>query len=173
MPEFKYMVSIVAGMIFLAILVSIPFRRNKIKATAGELIMPLGSSSVIMYAGFLICAAVIAVLPFRNFAPYLYVVLAAVAVIASEIAAREAAAFRLTGMYQNAIIWGIYNIGYNDIYSLPTIAYENDEETVGVDFNYLDIILKNNRQVQMFFKDRAQRDEALKVILTKRPDLKL
>ncbi len=172
MLEFKYIVSIVAGLIFLGIAASIPFRRNKIKASSGEMIMPLASSSVIMFAGFFICAAVIAVLPFRNFAPYLYVVLAAVADIASEIAAREAASFRLTGLYQNSIIWGIYNIPYGEIYSLPTISYENDEDTVGVDFNYLDIILTNNKQIQMFFKDRAQRDEALKVILQKRPDLK-
>lgn len=172
--EFKYICAIIAGICLLGIIISIPFRRKMIKKNSGALIKALPSSSVKIFGGYLICAAIIIfmLLTKYEYAWYLTVLLDAAAVIGAEICARESKSYKITGFYENAIVWGVYFIPYENIYSLPTLAYENDKDTVGVDFQYLQIMLKNNKEVQMFFESKEERNEAVKIILKKREDLR-
>ena len=168
----KYIGAVISGLLYIAILVSIPFRRRSALKTAGNLVMKLSSASYRMFGIYILCAAIIAALPSRQFAPYILVILYATAVIGTEIGARETRSWKIAGLYENAILWGMYLIRYEDIYALPTISYEDDPETVGVDFNSLQVILNNNKEVQLVFADREQRRQAVDFILGKRPDLK-
>jgi len=170
--EFKYICAIVAAVCFAGVTASVPFRRKFIKKNAGNMVLPLASSSFKIFGVYIICAAILAVMPFTTYSWYVNLILNAAAVVGAEISARECKSYRITGLYNNAIVWGIYYIPYEQIYSLPTVDYENQKETVGVDFNYLMIMLKNGKEVQMYFGDKDLRKQALKIILQKRPELK-
>ena len=61
---------------------------------------------------------------------------------------------------------------YDDILSLPTLSYENQEETVNVDFRLLEVLLKNGSKITLVFPDQQVRTEALEVILKQCPRLK-
>ena len=55
---------------------------------------------------------------------------------------------------------------------LPTLAYENDEDTTGVDKRFLKVILKNGKQVEFGFSDEETRNKVVQTLLSAEPRLK-
>nr|MCR5171769.1 hypothetical protein [Treponema sp.] len=89
-----------------------------------------------------------------------------VALIAANMAVNETANSKLNGVYSNMIISQSQAIKYDDIESLPTLAYENDEETTMVDFASLEILLKDGRKTQLVFADETERAQVVQTILS-------
>lgn len=81
-------------------------------------------------------------------------------------AVNETANSKLNGVYSNMIISQSQAIKYDDIESLPTLAYENDEETTMVDFASLEILLKDGRKTQLVFADETERAQVVQTILS-------
>ena len=156
----------VALLSYVGILCSIPHRRKKIFARAGELRFPLKVASSKKWVGIAALAFVlILVVPLRNFGWFVNIVLLATALVAAELAAREASGCGKAGIYENMLISGTSAILWSEIYSLPTLAYENDPETTQVDFRTLRVILNNGTEQTIVFESEEERKAALEEIL--------
>lgn len=164
----------VAAAIYFAILASIPFRAKKALADTGKLLLPMKNGMPLkVICIFLLAALIIAVIPMRHFAFYLQVIFALAALVAARMGAQEAAGIGHAGIYENTIISGTYVVPFDDILAIPTLAYEDDPETVNVDKKTIEIIRKSTAAtVILIFDDEEKRSEAVKTILKIRPDLK-
>ena len=114
----------------------------------------------------------ILIVPLRNYGWFVNIVLLGVALVATEIAARDASGSGKAGIYENMLISGTNAILWAEILSLPTLAYENDPETTQVDFKTLRIILKNGSENQILFESEEERKEAVDLILKLVPSLR-
>ena len=149
-----------------AIIATIPLRTRRILSKSGKMILPLENGVPVKVIGMFILSAL-------NFAPYIQVVIALAALLAAWMAAKEASGLGKTGIYEDAIIWGTEFIPMDDILSIPTLAYENDPETVGVDMTAIEIIRKSSAAtVTLTLGTEEKRAETLSAILRRRPDLK-
>ena len=158
---------------YIGILCTIPHRRKNISVRAGACLLPLKASAskkwiAIAVTGFIL----LLVVPLRNYGWFVNIVLLATALLATEIAAREAGGCGKAGIYQNMLISGTNAILWSDILSLPTLAYENDPETTQVDFKILRVILKDGRENQILFENEEERNKAVEEILRLEPRLK-
>lgn len=111
------------------------------------------------------------VVPLRNYSWFVNIVLLATALVATEIAAREASGCGKAGIYENMLISGTAALLWNDILSLPTLAYENDPETTQVDFKTLRIITNKGSEIQILFSSEEERKTAVETILKLVPRL--
>lgn len=158
---------------YIAILISIPYRRKKIFSQAGSLFMSLKTASSKKWIGIAVLSFIlILVVPLRNYSWFVNIILLATALVAAEIAAREAAGCGKAGIYENMLISGTDSVLWNDVYSLPTLAYENDEETTQVDFKTLRVILNNGKENLILFSSEEERNQAVDLILKLAPKLK-
>lgn len=158
---------------YIAILCSIPHRRKKIFSEAGKLRMSLNVPSSKKWIGVAILAFIlILIVPLRNYGWFVNGVLLGVAIVSAEISAREAAGCGKAGIYENMLISGAAAILWSDIYSLPTLAYENDEETTQVDFKTLRVITKSGSEQLIVFESEEERARAVEEILKIEPRLK-
>lgn len=163
-----------AALMYVWILATIPFRAKKALSDTGKLLLPLknGMPLKVIFL-FILAALIIAVIPMRNFALYLQVIFALAALVASRMGAQEAAGIGRAGIYENTIIFGTYVVPFDDILAIPTLAYEDDPDTVNVDKTTIEIIRKSTAAtVILIFDDEEKRNEAVQVILKIRPDLK-
>lgn len=165
----------IAAVVMITMIATIPLRRKKILENAGKLLLPLQNGVPIKVIGlFVLSFLILAVIPLRNFALYIQVIFALVAIFAARFSAQEAAGIGKAGIYENIIISGTYVIEFDDILSLPTVAYEDDPETFGVDKTTLEIIRKKDAStVLLIFENEEKRKEALQTILKIRPELKV
>lgn len=163
----------VAGYCVFAFLIGrIPLEVKKLKKDCGERKMQLKSEVPMRsYAIFAICAVLIGVVPFRNFAPYMAVIFIATALIATYIAAKQVANSSMNGIFENMIITDTTAIKYEQILSLPTLAYEKDEDTSQVDFRLLEVLPKKGAKITLVFPDEQVRNRALEAILKECPRL--
>ncbi|WP_407426620.1 hypothetical protein [Treponema sp.] len=158
---------------YIVILSSIPYRRKKIFAQSGNLIMPLSVKSSKKWAAIAVMAFIlILIVPLRNYGWFVNIVLLGAALFAVEIAAREAGGIGKAGIYQNMLVSGTSALLWSDILSFPTLAYENDEETTQVDFKTLRVIAKNGAEHLILFESEEERSKAVETILNLAPDLK-
>jgi len=159
---------------YLGILLSIPFRTKKAMADAGKMLLPLKNGLPFkVVCLFLLAALIIAVIPMRNFAFYIQAIFVLAALMAARMGAQEAAGIGHAGIYENTIISGTYVVRFDDILAIPTLAYEDDPDTVNVDKTTIEIIRKSDAQtVVLIFESEEKRQEAVQTILKIRPDLK-
>ena len=158
---------------FIGILCTIPHRRKKIVAQAGSCLMPLKVKSSKKWVAIAVAAFIlILVVPLRNYGWFVNIVLLGVALVATEIAAREASGSGKAGIYEKMLISGTNAVLWEDILSLPTLAYENDPETTQVDFKTLRVILKNGIENQILFESEEERKQAVELILKLAPSLR-
>ncbi len=159
--------------VFLGFVCSIPWRKKRILNRAGKLLFSLPSESASKtVAIFFVSAIIIALVPFQRFQPFAQAILCFAAIFGSRFATNQAISLKRCGIYENALIYSGEILWISDIYSLPTISYENQKETVGVDKTQLEMILKSGRKISLAFSDEKTRATALDSILSVRPDLK-
>ena len=167
-----WILTILSGAAFIFLIARIPFLVKKIKGECGELKMELKSDFPLRsFLIFAVSAALIGIVPLRNFAFYLSVVFDLTALIAVNMASKNAAYAGINGIYQNMIISDTTAIKYSDILSLPTVAWEKQEETTQVDFRLLEVLPKNGGKITLVFPDENVRNQALAVILEQCPSL--
>lgn len=165
--------SIAGWCVFAGMLISIPFRTKKLKSECGQLKMPLKSDFPLRsFLTFAICGLLLGVIPFRTFAPYISGIFILTALLGTAIASKQVVNSGLNGIFEKMIISDTTALKYDDILSLPTLSYENQEETVNVDFRLLEVLLKNGSKITLVFPDQQVRTEALEVILKQCPRLK-
>lgn len=158
---------------YVAIMISIPVRTKKLRKNAGEQRLALKNTSSAKWILLaVIAAAVIFVIPLRDMGTFVNVILLGTALIAAEMAAREAANRGMTGVYQEAIVVGGQTIFFADIESLPTLAYEDDPESDGDYKTSLRIIRRNGTETTLVFADEEDRTNAVQMILNLVPRLK-
>lgn len=159
--------TIVCAAVYVLMVASIPVKIKRLKKEAGDVLLNISGTNVLKAIGVLLFGALlIAVVPMRNFPVYLSAVFLGVALIAANMAVNETANSKLNGVYSNMIISQSQAIKYDDIESLPTLAYENDEETTMVDFASLEILLKDGRKTQLVFADETERAQVVQTILS-------
>ena len=158
---------------YIAILCTIPHRRKKIFSQAGACVMSLKVAPSKKWVAIAVLAFIlIAIVPLRNFGWFINIVLLGAALFATELAAREAAGTGKAGIYENMLISGTNAVLWNEILSLPTLAYENDEETTQVDFKALRVLTKNGAEQIIYFENEEERAKAVETILKLAPELK-
>ncbi len=168
-----YILTAAAAIAYAGLLISIPLRRNKILKAAGQLLFPLENGLTYRVIGiFVIAAGIIALIPLRNFAIYISVILFLCAILATELGVRESVGLGKAGIYKNMIISGTNAIPLNEIYSLPTLAYEDDPETTMLDKRTLEIITNKGTKVILVFSTEDIRQKAVAQILQELPGLK-
>ena len=161
-----------ALVLYIAILCTIPHRRKKIFVQAGKCLMKLKVASSKKWLAIAVAAFILLlVVPLRNYSWFVNIVLLATALVATEIAAREASGCGKAGIYENMLISGTAALLWNDILSLPTLAYENDPETTQVDFKTLRIITNKGSEIQILFSSEEERKTAVETILKLVPRL--
>ena len=159
--------TVACAAVYVFMVASIPLKIKKLKKESGELLLKLSGGSARKAIGVLVFGALlIAVVPLRSFPVYLSAVFLGAALIAANMAVNETANSRLNGVYSNMIISQSQAIKYDDIESLPTLAYENDEDTTMVDFTSLEILLKDGRKTQLVFADETERSQAVDAVLS-------
>lgn len=159
---------------YIVILCTIPHRRKKILREAGKLILPLNVKSSKKWIAIAFFAFIlILVVPLRNYGWFVNIILLATAIVATEIAAREAGGSGKAGIYEKMLVSGTTSLLWDNIYSLPTLAYENDEETTQVDFKSLRLLLNNGQESLILFSSEDERKKALETILNLAPHLKV
>jgi len=165
----------ISGLVLIGIIASIPFRTKKALNNAGKLLHPLTNGVPIKVVGlFILSALILVVIPMRNFAVYIQVIFVLVSLISARMAAQEAAGLGHAGIYENVIISSMAVLPFDDILSIPTLSYEDDPETAGVDKTTIELIRKSNAAtVLLTFENEEKRQEALKTILQVRPELKV
>ncbi|MBQ0050950.1 MAG: hypothetical protein KBT11_02670 [Treponema sp.] len=169
----KLIISIFGGVIYFGLIGSIFLRSKFVALNAGKQLMKLpGEVSLKSIVIFVVAAALIAIVPLRNFAPYLNVIFVAAALIATEMAAREMMVSKNAGVYEKKILYGAYSYFYDEIELLPTLAWEDDPETTQVDKRFLKIILKNGTQVEFGFETEEMRNQAVQLMIQQAPRLK-
>ncbi len=153
--------------VYVFMVASIPLKIKKLKNETGDLLLKLSDKSALKAIGVLLFGALlIAVVPVRSFPVYLAAVFLGVALIAANMAVNETANSKLNGVYSNMIISQSQAIKYDDIESLPTLAYEKDEDTTMVDFASLEILLRDGRKTQLVFADENERTQVVETILS-------
>lgn len=165
--------SIAGWCIFAGMLVSIPFRTKKLKSECGGLKMTLKSDFPLRsFLTFAVCALLLGVIPFRPFQPYISAIFILTALLGTGIASKQVVNSGINGIYEKMIISDTTALKFDDILSLPTLSYENQEETTGVDFRLLEVLQKNGSKITLVFPDEQVRTKALDVILEQCPRLK-
>lgn len=171
--NYKLLISILGGAAYIILLASFFVRRKFVVLNAGKLLLKLpGNVSVKDIVILVFAAAMIAVIALRSFELYFDVMFVCVALLAEEIAIREMMVSNNAGVYEKKILYSSYSIFYDEIEMLPTLAYENDEDTTGVDKRFLKVILKNGKQVEFGFSDEETRNKVVQTILSAEPRLK-
>lgn len=171
--NYKLLISILGGAAYIILLASFFIRRKFVILNAGKLLLKLpGNVSLKDIVILIFAAAMITAISIRNFAIYLDVMFVCVALLAEEIAIREMMVSNNAGVYEKKILYSSYSIFYDEMEILPTLAYENDEETTGVDKRFLKVILKNGKQVEFGFSDEELRNNVVQTILSVEPRLK-
>lgn len=165
--------TIVSSVIFLGMLFYIPFRIKSLKKQSGKLLMPLKAETPFRSIAIILVSAVLLVIvPLRNFAPYIAAIFDAVALLATYLSCMQIANCKINGIYEKMIIVDTNAILFENIYSLPTVAYEKDEDTTQVDFRLLEVMPKKGGKIQLIFPDEQIRNQALDIILQQCPRLK-
>lgn len=171
--EYKFLISIIGGIAYLAVLASFFVRRKFVVSNAGKLLLKLpGNVSAKDYGIIIFAAAMIGAICLRNFALYLDVMFVLIAIIAGEIAVRDLMVSNNAGVYEKKILYGTYSYFYDEIELFPTLSYEDDDETTGVDKRFLKAVLKNGKQVDFGFPTEELRNQAVQAILSVAPQLK-
>ncbi|MBQ3670429.1 MAG: hypothetical protein II921_02995 [Treponema sp.] len=162
----------IAGITFIAQIVSIPFRKKRLTEKSGNLVMPLENTSPArIVAVIALCAAIIALVPLKQFALWICAVILLAALLGENFAIKEACTTGRSGIYENVIVLGTNIIFFDDIFSLPTLAYENDSDTVMVDRQSLQVMKKDNTNATLVFESQETRESAVAAILKLRPNL--
>lgn len=158
---------------YIGILASISFRRKKVFSQAGKCLLPLKVASSKKWVAIAVAAFIlILVVPLRNYGWAINLILLGTALVATEIAAREAAGCGKAGIYENMLISGTAAILWSDVYSLPTLSYENDPETTQVDFKTLRVLSNSGAEQLILFESEEERAKAVALILELVPRLK-
>lgn len=163
-----------AGLVcYAAILISIPVRTKKLRQNAGEQCLALKNTSGAKWILIaLFAAAIICVLPFRDMGFFVDAVMIGAALIATELASREAANRGMAGVYREAIVVGTQIVYFKNIESLPTLAYENDPDSDGDYKTSLKIIQRDGKEIMLVFADEEDRANAVETLLELMPGLK-
>ena len=165
--------TIAALLLYIAQLLTIPLRKKRISARAGNLVLPLANGSSAKVIGILfVCLLVILALPLRNFAPWISVVLLICALFGENFAIKELSGIGKAGIYENGIISGTGIVFFDEVFSFPTFSYENDADTVMVDRQTLQVMKKDNSKISIVFESKEKREEAVKTILELHPEFK-
>ena len=104
----------------IALFVSRPFRKRRLLKRAGNCLLPLTRrKALVLYAGiFIVSACMLAVLRLRSFDFIIALVLRITAVLAAELAVRDAVCKDVAGVYENMLIAGGKTIPKTDIVQL-------------------------------------------------------
>lgn len=166
-------VTIISYALFAGLLLTVSGRIKKIKAESGALLMQLKSDSPVKSIVILVLAAVlIGVVLLRKFPLHISIVFDAAALLATYVSVKDISTCKNNGVFENMIICDTTAIKYDDILSLPTVAYEKDAETTQVDFRLLEVLPKKGAKIQLIFPSEEIRNQALEIILKQCPRLK-
>lgn len=104
----------------IALFVSRPLRKRRLLKRAGNCLLPLTrKKTLVLYAGiFIVSACMLAVLRLRSFDFIIALVLRITAVLAAELAVRDAVCKDAAGVYENMLIAGGKTIPKTDIVQL-------------------------------------------------------
>lgn len=158
---------------YVAILASIPVRRKRTLAAAGERRMSLNVASSRKWVAIAIVAAlVLFAVPLRNFGLMVSAIMLGGALLAAEIAARTAVGCGHAGIYERMLISGTSAVRWDDVVALPTLAYEDDPDTTQVDKRTLRVLIEDGTEQLIVFTSEEERAQAVAEILALVPRLK-
>lgn len=164
---------VAAVVVYAVIMGSVPLRTQKLRQQAGQMLLPLKNASSAKWILIAVFAlAIIALVPFRDMGLFVNIVLLLTALIAAELAAREAASRGITGVYTDAIVFGTQTTYFTNIESLPTLAYEADPDSTGNYKTSLSVILREGTETTLVFADERERAAAVRTILERVPRLR-
>ena len=121
-----------------------------------------------------LCLAVLLiVLPgFRDFGLFVNCVLYLCAIVGAEVIVRDTLLRRMAGIYEHALIVDGRYLPFDDIRSLPELAYKNDDaEEDELYARALKIVSEKSGVIYVGFADRAQKKQAVELLLKLLPRL--
>lgn len=176
MKTFLLILSIVALAIMLLILGTLPLRIKKLTKKLGKCLLPLSRKNSMLFIAVLCFAPLMIIFQwFREFAPYIHIILSITAVLAIEIVIRERVFDARSGVYENALIVDGRLILKEDIVAFPTLEYENDPDAEDNPEEYpsvndptykkaLKIVTNKNGVIFVGFETEEERNKAVEIL---------
>jgi hypothetical protein len=143
----------------------------------GTCLLPLSRKKSMLFIAVLCFAPLMIVFQwFRDFQPYIHIILSLTAVLAIEIVIREQVYDARSGVYENALIVDGRLLLKDDIMALPTLEYENDPESFDeseddspslTDPAYkkaLKIVTNKSGVIFVGFESEEERNQAVEII---------
>ncbi len=145
----------------LVILISFPIKKKNFNKKNGECQLELKRTTGWIYPTVIILSIVMLVLLyFREFALYMVIVLHATDLLALEMSTRELVYRSNAGIYSDFIIVEGRKLEKEEIYSLPTLQYEEEYN------NTLEVVTEKKGTMLLIFADNEERSAAVEILRT-------
>lgn len=177
MKTFIFYFSIAALASMFLLLATLPLRIKKLTKKMGTCLLPLSRKKSMLFIAVLCFAPLMIVFQwFRDFQPYIHIILSLTAVLAIEIVIREQVYDARSGVYENALIVDGRLLLKDDIMALPTLEYENYPESFDeseeaspslTDPAYkkaLKIVTNKSGVIFVGFESEEERNQAVEII---------
>ncbi len=158
---------------YIGVLCSLPVRQKKLSAQYGACLLRLKHEPArLQYLVFVLCAALIILPRFRDFGTFVTIVLYLCAVIAAELVVRDILLKRFAGLYERALIVDGRCLPFDDIVSLPELAYKDSDAEEDEQYaRALKIVSEKSGVIYVGFADREQKKQAVSLLLELVPRL--
>ena len=129
MKTFIFILSFVALVAMFLILATLPVRIKKLSKKLGTCLLPLSRKKSMLFIAVLCFAPLMIIFQwFREFQPYIHILLSLTAILAVEIVIKERVYDARSGVYENALIVDGRLLEKSDIVAFPTLEYENNPD---------------------------------------------
>lgn len=159
--------------VYAAVIFSFPLRRRRMVRLCGRCLLAFAGIPVRVQYVVLCLAVLLIVLPgFRDFGLFVNCVLYLCAIVGAEVIVRDTLLRRMAGIYEHALIVDGRYLPFDDIRSLPELAYKNDDaEEDELYARVLKIVSEKSGVIYVGFADRAQKKQAVELLLKLLPRL--
>ena len=176
MNKFLFILSLLSLGTMVLILATLPLRIKNLSKKMGNCLLPLSRKNSMLFVAVLCFAPLMIIFQwFREFAPYIHIILSVTAVLAVEIVIRERVLDSRSGVYENAIIVDGRLLERSDIVAFPTLEYENTEDAVENPEEYpsledpvyrkaLKIVTKKSGVILVGFETEEERSKTVEIV---------
>ena len=177
MNKFLFILSLLSLGTMVLILATLPLRIKNLSKKMRKCLLPLSRKKSMLFVAVLCFAPLMIIFQwFREFAPYIHVLLSLTAILAIEVVIRERVFDARSGVYENALIVDGRLILKSDIVAFPTLEYENDPEAFDLsqeDFDVLNdpmysktlkIVTNKNGVIFVGFETKEERNQAVEIL---------
>lgn len=125
----RFIIGIVGIIVFALLFILVPVKKIKVSKMTGKNVLPLSNAGILKTIITLVVAAVLIVVTmFRNFAPWIQVILCGCGILAEYMSIIDLANYGKNGIYENGILYGGKFFEFTDIKAFPVLQLPAEEQ---------------------------------------------